>query len=95
MRVLIAACLVLIACKNDASNVTSKVDAGTVIRAANVTTSFNEAVKTNVETTEGAFTVLGSFSALKGTQIWLVQFNNSRRRYLCKDMSNCQRVLGW
>jgi hypothetical protein len=50
----------------------SSVDAGTVLDVSVVPTSFNERIKTTVNTTRGTFLIYGHFSAMKGTPVKLV-----------------------
>jgi hypothetical protein len=68
-------------------------DAGTIVSANVVPTSFNESIKTTVDTTLGTFLVYGTFSAMKGSKVELVAYDNGRYR-LCIKSGRCYRIGG-
>ena len=72
-----------------------RVDAGTVVSASVVPTSFNESIKTTVDTTLGTFLVYGTFSAMKGSKVELVAYSGRRFKYqLCVEGYRCYNVGG-
>jgi len=67
-------------------------EAGEIVKITLVPTSFNESIKSNVETTEGSFIVVGSMSAFKGAKVSIMT-HQSGKSYLCIE-GVCKRVLG-
>lgn len=97
MRVIIILAFVsLIGCE---SELISKEDAGEIINITSVPTSFNESIKTGVETTNGTFIVRGTISAMKGSAVTVdtyKEWDGSTRSYLCISGRNrCPWILGF
>jgi len=69
--------------------------AGEIIRISPVSTSWNEQIKTGIETTKGTFIVVGSVSAMKGAKV-TIQTYSSRQTFLCiEGRPRCPRVIGF
>jgi len=83
LMVLMIACILgatgLSGCRSETPEPTAKEikEVGTFVKSINVPTSFNENVKSNVETTKGSFTVIGSVSGIKGDEVVIKKIRSS------------------
>ena len=70
------------------------IDAGKVLNAKEITTSFNDSQRTRIETTEGVFTVGGVVSVFKDKAATVDTYDNGNS-YLCIEGKNsCPVLLG-
>ena len=88
----LALAMIFVGCYDE---VVSKQCVGEVVKISPIPTSWNDNVKTGVETTKGTFIVLGSVSAMKGAKAWITTYT-SRQTYLCiEGKSKCPKVIGF
>ena len=72
----------------------SSIDAGKVLNAQEITTSFNDSQRTRIETTKGVFTVNGVVSVFKDKTATVDAYDNGNS-YLCiESKSSCPAILG-
>jgi len=93
-NIVIVLSLALAGCDTFNPQEISRENVGNIINITVVPTSFNESIKTSVETTKGVFTVRNPFSALRGTTVMLVKYSNGRYSLCVEGRRRCNRVLG-
>ena len=79
----IIALLSAIGCDED-DVIIKELDAGVFVKSEEITTSWNDSVRSKVTTSKGVFTVKGVISALNGEAATL-RIYKSARRYLCLE----------
>ena len=71
----------------------NKVGAGKLISSKEITTSFNDIVRSNVVTTKGSFSVRGLVSGINNSEVTIQTYDSGS--YLCiTGNRKCQRIYG-
>jgi hypothetical protein len=68
---------------------------GRIVRAQVIPTSFNEDMKTMIETDRGSFVVLGIHSVFKGDEAELIHYRHQRPALHIKGYRGGFKVLGY
>ncbi len=66
---------------------------GTISNISVVPTTWNESIKTRIETDQGIFHIYGTISVMKGVELKIVNYSSGRQYACLSDRNNCLDVV--
>ena len=84
----------LVAACGEKAKVINKIDAGKLVSATEVATSWNDTHRTKIVTTKGVFYVNSIISSMVDVDVWIDEYDTGSRYMCIEGNKRCNRIIG-
>jgi len=93
MLIVLFSVLLVAACREKAK-VINQIDAGKLISATEVATSWNDSHRTKIVTTKGVFYVNSVVSTMTNIDVWIDEYDTGNRFICITGKKKCRQIVG-
>lgn len=86
--------MVLLCTEGGEASKGGQIDAGQIVSATQITTSWNDTHHSKIVTTKGTFHVNAVISAMYGAEVRIDRYDNGKSFLCVEGLSVCRRIVG-